>query len=117
MGLLNGGIAELFGSVFGSFYLDATLLVPTFVPDGQGGGENTTQPQPVKVQRNELTQPQREAQGYAESDVAFIVLTRGAPDSLNADCLLQFEGTTYTLHDPRLDPAGSHWLVRGKPNG
>ncbi len=113
MGILTGDVAGLFAGVFGSFYEDATLQTTAFVPDGQGGGSVTTTSTAVKVQRDELREADRVAAGYSEDDVRFIIL--GA--TVNADSRLVYAGVTYDLSDPRLDPCGSHQIVRGRPRG
>lgn len=79
MGLLDGGIAQIFNSVFSSIYLDATLHAGTGQPiyaDGGrivgyiGGGD-----QSVKAQIDAATEAMRQAEGFAQGDVRLIILT------------------------------------------
>lgn len=116
MGLLDGDIAGLFGTVFGSFYLDGTLSQnPVWVPDGQGGGSyQPGTPVPVKVQEDQVDEATRVAGGYSQDDVRFLVLQQPGL-TLTGDSELTVGGRVYMLRTPRQDPAKSYWEVWGVP--
>lgn len=113
MGLLDGDIKNLMGSVMGSFYLDGTLVQVTLVPDGQGGGTETTTTQSVKVQEDIIREENRSL--YSQNAKRFIVLQAGVTGSLDGDCRLTVGGVTYALSRPEQDPAKAYWYVIGVP--
>lgn len=115
MGLLDGDIAGLFGTVFGSFYLDGTLTRNVWVPDGQGGGAMTPTPTSVKYQPDEASEADRAAGGYSQDDVRFIVLQKPGLVLTGDSEITVADGRTYLLRTPRQDPAKSYWEVWGVP--
>jgi len=115
MGLLDGDIAGLVGSVFGSFYLPATLRRVTLVPDGEGGGTTTTTTVACKVQQDAITDAMRTAGGYTQRDARFLILRSPSVGIITSDDRLDFSGTTWALSNPESDPAGSYWAVRATP--
>ena len=115
MGALDGGIRALFGTAFGAFYLDATLVRVTLVPDGQGGGIRTTTNEAVKVQQDTVSEFTRVQAGYAQNERRFIILQSGITGPVTGDCELIFEGVTHMLSHPEQDPARSYWAVRAVP--
>lgn len=114
MGLLNGSIQSLFGTVFSTFYLDAELITVTIIPDGEGGGTEITSTMPVKVQQDAITEQMRATGGYTENDARFLILQAGVGE-LTSDCRLSFNDITYDLSNPQQDPARSYWAVRATP--
>ena len=115
MGLLDGDIANLFGSVMGSFYLPATLRKVTLVSDGQGGGTSVTTTHAVKVQEDVISEQTRAAGGWSQLDKMFIILQAGVSVVVDGDCQLTVSGITYALSLPTQDPAKSYWMARGVP--
>lgn len=115
MALLNGDISGLFGSVFGSFYLDATLRRVTLVPDGEGGGTTVETAVTAKVQRDAITDAMRLTGGYTQRDARFLILRSPAVGEITSDDRLDFDGTTWALSNPESDPASSYWAVRATP--
>jgi hypothetical protein len=129
MGLLDGGIARAFGGIFGALYPDALLHVPTraetqggSVTEARTGDAGQPEAMTVKAQRDAVTATMREAEGYEEKDVRFIILTRTAEyelPELPQGCHLTWPklgGTRYSLQGPAaLDGAASHYEVRGRP--
>jgi hypothetical protein len=118
MGLLDGDIAGLFGTVFGSFYLDGTLSQnAVWVPDGEGGGSyQSAATVAVKYQIDQVDERTRAAGGYSQDDVRFIVLQQTGV-VLDGDSELTAGGRTYLLRNPQQDPARSYWMVWGVPKG
>jgi hypothetical protein len=116
MGLLDGDIAELFGQVFGDLvYLDATLhrTVKTAAADG----DVTSVPTDIacKAQFDEVTEKMRAASGYADTDVAIIILQSGISPAVNTDDEITIEGNRYLIRGPiDSDPARSYWFVRAQ---
>lgn len=115
MGLLDGDIAGLFGSVFGTFYLDATLQRVTLVDDGEGGGTTSTTSVACKVQRDSITEAMRAAGGYTERDARFLILRSPTVGDITSDDRLDFQGQTWALSNPESDPGSSYWTVRATP--
>ena len=115
MGLLDGGIKQLFGTVFGGIYLDGTLHTGSF--DVNSMGDVSSSPAaaiPIKVQVEECTENMRKAEGYSADDVALIVLQDGIGIVPTSDHEITARGVRYRLNTPiTADPAGSHWIIRG----
>lgn len=117
MGLLDGDIADLFGTAFGSFYLAGTISTVTYTDDGSGSLTRVTASAVAcKVQRDACTERQKLEDGYTAKDVRLIVLQSGAGATPQPGDRLTVAGTTYTL-GPTItqDPAASYWECRGVP--
>jgi hypothetical protein len=116
MGLLDGGIAAIFGAAFSGIYLDATLHTGTGAPvygaggviTGYAGGDKA-----VKVQVDAATDAMRRGDGYAEGDVRLIILAQGI-GSVTSDHRLTVGAVAYSLQSTELDAAASHWICRGR---
>ena len=116
MGLLSGGIASIFGSVFGALYLDAVLHAGTGEPiygpggtiTGYEGGDT-----PCKAQVDAATDAMRRSDGFAEGDVRLIILAQGIPE-VTSDHEATVAGIRYKLQSAERDPALSHWICRGR---
>lgn len=115
MGLLDGDIRALFGSVMGQFYLPATLRKITLVADDQGGGTTTVTTESVKIQEDEVSEQTRAEAGYSQDEKRFLILQQGVSGPLTGDCELEVNGVVYALSAPIQDPAKSYWQVRGVP--
>lgn len=129
MGLLDGGIARLFGNVLGAIYLDGLLHIPVRTETEGGsvgvaftGDDGQPEATACKAQRDDLSAADREALGYAPTDERFMILTRaGAIElpELQQGMHLTWPtpgGTRYSIETPlRLDAATSHWTVRCRP--
>ncbi len=115
MGFLDGGIQSLFGTVMGTFYLDATLTTVSLVYDDQGGTTEIVSSQPVKVQEDMVSEQTRASGGFSQNEKQFFVLQKGVTGPLTGDSRLTIGGITYALREPQQDPAKSYWLVRGVP--
>lgn len=125
MALLDGGIQGLFGTVFGAFYLDATLITVTNVYDDEGGTTEATTFHPIKMQEDAVDERTRAAGNFSQNEKRFIVLQKGVTGPLTGDSRMNVGGTivddeivggiTYALREPTQDPAKSYWLTRGVP--
>lgn len=129
MGLLDGGLKDIFGTAFAPILLDGLLHVPVRVDATDGDISETFsgdigQPAATacKAVAIEMTDRQRDAGGYNARDVLIIVLQKG----INLDVSEKFQitakkpGTTddvrYALRTPiTVDPAGATWTLVGSP--
>jgi hypothetical protein len=115
VGLLDGDIAALFGSVMGEFYLPATLRKVTLVPDGYGGGTETVTTESVRIQEDHIKEEVRAQMGYTQDTKRFFILQSSVSGPVTGDSELVHDGVTYMLQKPEQDPAKSYWSVIGVP--
>lgn len=115
MGLLDGDIKSLFGTVMGSFYLSGTLTRVAVSYDNYGGTTETPTTQSVKVQENMISEELRATGNFSQNEKQFIILQKGVTGGIDGDDKLTIGGVTYALREPEQDPAKSYWLVRGVP--
>jgi hypothetical protein len=122
MGILNGGLAAVFGAAFSGIYLDGVLHRGLSDPiydergniTGYGGGADI----PMKVQRDRVTEAMRRADGFTDKDVALIILTAplGGIEITTDMEATDGHGARWKIGSADLDAAGSHWLCRGTPS-
>lgn len=122
MGLLDGGISALFGTVFSGLFLPATLTRVAVTNDGEGGASVAEDSQPCSAQVDSVTEAMRQAPGYTTKDVRLIVLQSGVTGGqIDTDCKVTmnagaYAGTTFKLSAPiTVDPASSYWECRATP--
>jgi hypothetical protein len=115
VGLLDGDIAALFGSVMGEFYLPATLRKVTLVTDGYGGGTETVTTESVRIQEDLIKEEVRAQMGYTQDTKRFLILQSSVSGPVTGDSELTHDGVTYMLQKPEQDPAKSYWSVIGVP--
>ena len=118
MGLLDGGLSEIFAAAFGPVYLDGMLYRPVDGDDGAGGGSGNgfDTGSPVKVQIDAATQAMRSADTYVETDQRILVLASGL-DPITTDCELVADGTRWGIATVMQDPARSYYELRGQRKG
>jgi len=119
MGLLDGGIASIFGAALGGIYPDGVLhsglTEPVYDLEGNivsyaGGGDAS-----IKVQRDACTYAMRQSEGYSEGDVALIVLAVGLARPITTDHeITDGNGRRWMVASAQLDAANSHWICRGR---
>jgi hypothetical protein len=116
MGLLNGGIAAIFGSVLSGLYLPATLHVPgEYATDLEGNVLPSTGTDiACRAQVDAATYAMRQSEGYSEGDVRIIVLVAGLGAEITTDCQISVSGKRWTVGSAELDAADSHWVLRGR---
>lgn len=119
MSLLDGGIAAIFGSVFGGIYLDGLLhrdgTGPTYDSEGNVTGYAGGADIAIKVQTDRASYSMRQAEGFAEGDAALIILADGLSVAVTTDCqVTDGHGKRWMVQSADLDAAGSHWLCRGR---
>ncbi|TCM21479.1 hypothetical protein EDF56_101143 [Novosphingobium sp. PhB165] len=117
MGLLNGGIASVFHSVFSGIYLDGTLHAGTGEPiygpgsviTGYSGGDSD-----IKVQTDATGDAVRDDVGFAEGDVTLIILALNVPQITSDHEVTDGYGEKFSIQRASLDAARSHWVCRGR---
>jgi hypothetical protein len=127
MGLLDGGIADLFSRAFGGLFLGGTAHQGTGRPIYAAGriiGYADTGDLPVRVQTDRASQEIRRDPDYANGDVLLIVLkvTPATAEEPTVEVELTTDhqvtdgyGDRYRLMTAELDAARSHWICRGRP--
>lgn len=119
MGLLDGGMAAIFGAAFGGIFLDGKLhragTDPIYDGEGNitgyGGGADID----IKVQRDACSYSMRQSEGYSEGDVVLIVLAAGLGIKITTDMqATDGGGQRWTIQSADLDAASSHWICRGR---
>lgn len=120
MGFLDGGVAQVFSSMFSGFYLDATLFrsPDTFDDDGKGGGDDQElgDPEAVKVQPEATTQAMRETEGYVDTDKRYLMLAHGV-DQPDTDCELEAEGKRWSVVNWSRDPCSAYFDLHCRYKG
>lgn len=118
MGLLDGGIAAIFGAAFSAFYLDGTLHRDGTDPIYGAGGEITGYAGgadvPCKAQVDAATYAMRQSDGYSEGDVRIIVLSAGLGVEITTDFQISVSGRRWMIAAADRDAANSHWVLRGR---
>lgn len=119
VGLLDGGLASVFAGAFAGIFSDGALHSNATGPQyddagditGYTGGGDVA----IKVQRDAATWAMRQAEGFAEGDVALIVLAEGLPGPITTEHrITDGAGAKWTVESVSLDAASSHWLCRGR---
>lgn len=120
--LLDGGMADVFGEIFGGEYLPARLHRTAWAQDDKGKVTRTPDDgDPVLVQVDRLTWKQSQPdQGAKPRDVRLIILARnaaGEPVAAPEDnqSITLDDGRAYRLAACERDAASSHWEARGTP--
>lgn len=126
---LYESVSGLFAGVFGSYFPDAMLHLPVRAEDDGGTVTRAFTGDPgqdagtlCKAQRDAVTREMREAQGYSEKDVRFLILTAYEGIELpeptqGAQLTAPWPGgTRYSIEgEASLDAVASHWTVRARP--
>lgn len=122
MGLLDGGIQALGGTIFGAFYLNGQLWRSTKDASGRPIVPLTWTPHTMKVQQDDYSVSQRAAANIPEKSVRLIILQK----SLDIEPLNDDEATVpahaglparrYRLSSRSRDPAGIGWVFTGTPS-
>lgn len=107
MSLLDGPLAQLFGTVFGALFRPATLHKTRETDGGHGGFATAAADYPVKVSADALGAADRAASGLPLSAVRFTILIGGLAVTPDLDDELTLGGTTYRLIKVDTDPAGA----------
>jgi hypothetical protein len=117
VGILDGGIAAVFGAALSGLYLDATLHRGTGSPtyDGEGNitGYTGAGDVAVKAQVDTATEAMRQADGFAEGDARILVLAQGI-GTITSDHRITVRGQEWHILSAELDAAQSHWTLRAR---
>lgn len=119
MGLLDGGIASSFAGIFGQFYLDGLLHVPTRTDELNGdvtitltGDDGQPAATAIKGQVDQVSESMRQRAGYTDKDQRIIVLAHGVP-TITTDHEITLGGVRWMIAAADQDSAKSHWTLRG----
>lgn len=115
MGLLDGGLAAVFGGAFGPLFLDGVLHVEILTPDGEGGFWSTFSDLPIKGMVDTYSDAYRAQANIPETDVRLIVLQFGVDGAPSTDAQITIRGTRYSIQAIEQDPAQAAWTIRGRP--
>jgi hypothetical protein len=118
MGLLDGQIQALFGTVFAGIYPDGTLIKESFVDDGMGGGSLTPASYPIKVQVDRYSEAFVASRGLPAGSTRLIVLQHGVTVIPDSDDKITTLGKTYRIATIEgVDTAQAAWFLRAVPDG
>lgn len=112
--MLDGQLVAIFGRIFGSIYLPATLHKRTMAYDGDGNPTATVTDYSCRAQVDSATQAMRQAAGYVDSDVAIYVLAHHLAVPVTTDDEITVKGVRRAIASVEQDPAGTYWLCRGQ---
>lgn len=119
MGLLDGGLAQIFHGAFAGLFLDATLHRPqASTDDGAGGGEGNgfADPESVKASLDAATEAMRSTEGYVDTDVRILLLAHGVTRP-TSDCEITIRNVRYGIRTVATDPAQAAWELHGRLAG
>lgn len=119
MGLLDGGLASIFGAAFGGIFLDGLLhrdgTEPEYDDEGNITGYSPAADIPIKVQRDACSYRIQQSSGYAEGDVMLIILAAGLGVKVTTDMqATDGGGDRWMIASAERDAAASHWICRGR---
>ncbi len=113
MGLLDGGLARVFGSAMGAFYLDASLHRAVITEDGEGGGSLAwAEPEACKAQIDKVVE--RLYEGNPETFQSILLLQQPFGQQIadpGKDDEITVGGGRYAISMIEQDPARSYWLL------
>lgn len=115
MGLLDGDLKEVFGSVFAPLLLDATITKVTLTPDGEGGMSESTETASAKGMVEKYSALERQRDGIPMTDVKLIVLQKDVALIPDLDSKITIRGQLYSIHAKDEDPAQAAWTLQGRP--
>lgn len=115
MGLLDGDLREVFGSVFAPLLLDAVITRVTLVPDGAGGLTETAVTADAKGMVEQYSAYERARLGVPATDVKLILLQKDVPIRIDVHSKVMIRGQLYSVQDWSEDPAQASWTVQGRP--
>lgn len=115
MGLLDGGLANVFSAALSGLYLDAALYRRNDTPDGKGGGARGFLPsEPVKAQLDQTRQAPHE--GAVDTEQRILVLAAGI-DPITTDDEIEVGGIRWAISHVATDPAQAYYDLRGRTSG
>ena len=121
MGLLDGGMAGVFGGIMGSFYPAATLHRATITHDGEGGGSTAwAADEACKAQLDKTIE--RMVDGNVETLQSILLLQQlkddeGVMQSIarpSSDDEITAGGSRWQIATVETDPANAYFLLGGR---
>ncbi len=115
MGLLDGDLREVFGSVFAPLLLNATISKPTLTADGAGGWlAGTPATSAAKGMVEEYSARERAQANIPSTDVKLIILQKDVELTPDLDCTVTIRGVIYAIQNIEQDPAMAAWTMQGR---
>lgn len=114
MSLLDGGISDVFGAVFGSIYGDAVLLKAQRTEDTGGDIVETVSGHGMKVHEPGRSEEYRAKAGFADTETEIIALQAGLSVQPSADDRLWQSGAMWSVIAAKPDGANSQWRIRAR---
>lgn len=121
MGLLDGGLAAIFGSAFSGVYLDGAISSPGVRNDTDEGLIRYTDPtsQDVSYQEERVTEAMRRDPRYTDKDARVLVLQIGrggpVPRPTSGQTLTDKNAARWTVVEVGSDPANTYWDLHTTP--
>jgi hypothetical protein len=115
MGLLDGGLAAIFGAAFGGVYLAGTLHRVTLGEDEDGRRTKTKADVPMRYQREALSEQARAAAGIPAKDIKLLILAHELGGKPTAEDEFTTPEGRFRIAACETDPASTHFIVRGSP--
>jgi hypothetical protein len=118
MGLLDGGLQNIFGNVFGPLLLGGTLHKSTWTTDNEGTITETFTSYPVRAMEEIVSAAVRAQAGIPSDDAKFIVLQLGVGATLEQGDHITLRGRRWVFRAPiDEDPAQASWTAWASPKG
>lgn len=119
MGLLDGGLAGVFGGIMGTFYPDATLHRAIITGDGEGGGSTAwADPEGCKAQLDKTIERMVDGNVELLQSILLLQIADGAQIARpSTDDEITAGGTRWQIATIEVDPAGSYFLLGGRKSG
>lgn len=114
MGLLDGDLREVFGSVFAPLLLDCEIVQISMTPDGEGGMQETRQIASAKGMVESYSAYERLRAGIPSTDVKLILLQKDVSLRPDLDTEIRIRGETYSVQGIEEDPAQASWTLQGR---
>ena len=112
-GLLDGGIAAIFGKVFAGLYLPATLRRQVRTETDGGSVTVETELHACRAQIDAVTEAMRQAPGYTATDQRILILADTLDVAPTTDDEITVGGREWGIASVASDPAQSYWELRG----
>lgn len=115
MGLLDGDLQDVFGSVFGPRLLPATITKPVLTSDGAGGfTEGTPETSDARGMVDTYTARERAVAKIPSTDVKLVLMQKDVTVTPDTDSMITIRGVTYSVQDVEQDAALASWTIQGR---
>lgn len=115
MGLLDGDLREVFGSVFAPLLLDAVITRVTLIPDGAGGMSESSVSANAKGMVEKYSAYERAQLAIPATDVKLILLQKDVGLVPDVHSQITIRGQLYSVQGIEEDPAQASWTIQGRP--